>query len=340
MAIKPLIIVTVCYNLICFIVVLVLFANPSDLTKGSNVYVETKSVPVKDISAEKVEEVKVRVLEDTQLYDLMGSIIGSLRKGTILPGRAATKIHIEDIPTRVMHLKNGFVKLSALDLPAELETAVDYRIDNTSIFRLLNGQKTEIKLIRISRTKHLGLQYFILNEDNPFMMDWEKAGTYVFGAAGKLVTILPIGAGETSYGVCFSPNEKYVAEESGTWTIWDLEIYTYPKMNKIGAISCYNYYWLEDDYILFTAVSDSSKPQCPIDLSGYLYVAVYDLANDKIIPVKMHDELSEYQLVEAKDDVFLLEQTYVEKLDDWANHELWKRQRIEVSNPLQAMGTK
>ena len=276
-------------------------------------------------------------------------VIGSLKKGASIPVGHAIEISIDGKLTRVMNYHNkendnlSAVKLSALEIPNEPEAEVDYTIINHTVFRLINSKKLEIKTVEILPTGKSGKQYFILNASNPFMLPWEKPGAYFFDPTGKFLFSLPIGYSETSDGIDFSPNEKYVAQDEGTWVIRDLKIFTFPDLKKMGEIAHLGYSWTKDDFIIFTTVSEPTehpeKPNCPIDLAAYQYVAMYDIKNDKVTPIKMYDNLTEYSLKKATNDYLILQKTYVTKIEDWANTQLWNHEEVKISNPLQTIET-
>lgn len=216
----------------------------------------------------------------------------------------------------------------------ESESPVDYEIVNNIAYRLLNGQKEEIKSIKIKKTGESGRQYFILDTSNPFRLSWEKNGTYFFDPNGKYLFHLPVGQTQTSMGLFFSPNENYVAEDEGTWVIRDLLIYTFPDLKKIGSIRYYeDFVWKQNNYIYFTTIGEKEKPIL-IDSSEFRYVAVINLKNGKIAPVKLFDDLSEYHIQDIEEDFLVVKKVYVDNFNEWEDASLWKEEKIKIPNPI------
>lgn len=213
------------------------------------------------------------------------------------------------------------------------ESSVDYQIANNIAYRLLNGQKQEIKSVEIKKTGKSGRQYFILDTSNPFRLSWEKNGTYFFDPNGKYLFHLPIGQTETSMGLFFSPNEKYVAEDEGTWVIRDLMIYTFPDLKNIGSLRYdEDIVWKQSDYIYFTTIGEKAKPIL-IDSPHFRYVAVFNLKSGKIAPVKMFDELSEYHIQDIEENFLVVKKVYVDNFNEWEDASLWKEEIIKIPNP-------
>lgn len=218
----------------------------------------------------------------------------------------------------------------------ELADPVEYAIIENTAYRIYNGKKEKIERVEVRPTGKSGRQYFIFETSNPHRLSWEEPGAYLFDAGGKFLFILPIGHGDISGRITFSPNEKYVAEEESTWVVGDWHIFTFPDLQKMGTIRAYeSIVWEDDDYIIFTALAPTEKPNSPLDLSDYRYIAAYDIKNGKEIPILMWDDLTEYDLGrQESNDYLVVVKIYVEKIEDWADYELWKREEIRIPNPV------
>ncbi len=85
---------------------------------------------------------------------------------------------------------------------------VEYAVIEKKAYRIYNGKKEEIGWVQVRPTGKSGRQYFILETSNPHRLSWEEPGTYLFDAGGKFLFILPIGHGDISGRITFSPNEN------------------------------------------------------------------------------------------------------------------------------------
>lgn len=281
------------------------------------------------------------IKEGIDFYNYEGGVIGNLEKEVSVEAYCMFERNIDGVPTKVVPYwddrGSGYVKAASLKLSENLNIPVaDYCIQNQKAYRVMNGHRAEIPAVAIKNAGKSGRQYFMLSDSNLAKLAWEKQGSYFFDSAGKFLVFLPFtDIVESSEGLFFSPNEKYIAQDEGTWVIRDLKIFEFPDLKKIAAI-CYtgDFAWGNHDCLFFSTASNKKKPNCGVDDDSYHYVAMINLQDAKETPVMMFDELTEYYFEGISGNSLVLRKFSVSKIEDWGNFDIpWQEEEIRIPDP-------
>ncbi len=153
---------------------------------------------------------------------------------------------------------------------------------------------------------------------------------YFFDKNGNQVTSFDIGNSYEVPSVNFSPNEKFIVLEDGTWIIRGIEIFSYPSFSKISEATYKRLYFWIDNYLYFNAISDEQIKGFPRDDDNYCYLCRINPYTQKKETIIKWNDCNQYEVKSYDYGKIKIENMYVDNVDDWHDNNKWKYRELTI----------
>lgn len=200
-----------------------------------------------------------------------------------------------------------------------------YEVDpgDGNVYRLTGNEKTPVGEARQAESE-MGLYYwFPVPEEAEGALKGSASGLYFFYESGGFIAFLPTTEAEFAGEARLSPTAQYVLIDFGTSPERDLRLYDFQTLKEKRAFLAMNeIVWLDARRFALTYVDTSKKARAQNTLeSGWLSAAMYDLAAEKLTPIREATETNDFMLnaVDLEAKTFTIVERSVKTSGDWAD---------------------
>jgi len=226
-----------------------------------------------------------------------------------------------------------------LESPAACSDSAEekYILENRVIYRVkADGQRRKIDSFNVRASADGTILWFSVYDDMQEATCGSESGVYFFDDKEQPLFYLPwVGAGVVA-DIYFSPDNKQMVLDGGTWVIREFILYDFNKTEvKAEFRGLDSLIWLDSHRFAFT-LPEPNEPRrpTPYDPDDWRSVVVYDTATKTIIPVIKAIETRDYTLVDAdlsKGTLQIIERS-VKNIEDWAESE-YQEKEITLKAP-------